>query len=257
MTVATTPAGFPIEKSTTIGTRYANAGSTCITSSTGRSVLLTGVHTAAAMPSGIPMTIEIRIATAISASVVMAGSHMTEIPFGPPFGICRMPNDATMTAAKTAVRQRPTSQATSVASVRTPSHVSQWRPLTTSFVALLRPFPMPPMMVWRKKFDDWFVVTQALRRSNQFGTPLPSTQFAGKPLWKPLNAIPTTQIATPAARGTSQRPKRPTSRRRGSRASEEATEEAAGAGLTECPACSARAPAPPERSAARGRRGCG
>ena len=59
MTVATTPAGFPIEKSTTIGTRYANAGRICITSSTGRSVLLNGVQTAAAMPSGIPMTIEI------------------------------------------------------------------------------------------------------------------------------------------------------------------------------------------------------
>ena len=71
------------------------------------------------------MIVEIRIATAISASVVMAGSHMSEMPFGPPFGICKMPNDETMTAAKIAVRQRPTSHATSVASVRTPTQVSQ------------------------------------------------------------------------------------------------------------------------------------
>ena len=77
---------------------------------------------------------------------------MTEMPFGPPFGICRMPNDATITAAKSAVRhgRRATRRAWPG---RTPSHVSQWRPLTTSFVAPLRKLPKPPMIVWRKKFE--------------------------------------------------------------------------------------------------------
>ena len=127
MNVATIPAGLPIEKSTTIGTRYANAGRICIRSRTGRSVLFTLGQTAQAMPSGMPTIVERTIETAMSASVVIALGHICEMPFGPPFGICRTPKDATTSAEKSAVRHVPTSQAISVATSRTPTQVIQCR----------------------------------------------------------------------------------------------------------------------------------
>src|ERR1022692_2742770 len=163
-------------------------------SSTGRSVLLTDGQIADAIPSGIPISVEMPIATAISASVVIALGHICEMPFTPPLGIWRTPNDATIAAAKTAVRHRPTSQATSVERPSTPTQVIQWSALMTSFVVPLRKLPKPPTIVFRKKFDDWLFVTQLSRRSNQLGTP--STQFVGKPLWRPLAAAPAAQIAT-------------------------------------------------------------
>ena len=66
----------------------------CIRSSTGRSDRADGGQTAQAMPSGMPTMVERMIATAISARVVIALGHISEIPFGPPFGICRTPNEA-------------------------------------------------------------------------------------------------------------------------------------------------------------------
>ena len=64
----------------------------------------------------MPTIVERMIATAIRESVVIALGHMTgDRRSAPPFGICRMPNDATINAAKSAVRHEPTSQATSVA----------------------------------------------------------------------------------------------------------------------------------------------
>ena len=63
------------------------------------------------MPSGIPTIVERMIATVINASVVIALGHICEMPFGPPFGICRTPNEQMTSAEKSAVRQVPTIQA--------------------------------------------------------------------------------------------------------------------------------------------------
>src|SRR5581483_3612148 len=175
MNVATIPAGFPIEKRTTIGTRYANAGRTCIRSSTGRSVRCTDGHTADAIPSGMPTIVESTIATVISASVVIALGHICETPFTPPFGICRIPNEEIISAEKSAVRHEPTTNATTTATASTPTQVIQWRTLTTSFVAELSRLPKPPTTWCRKKFELSLLVTQLSRSSNQRGTP--STQF--------------------------------------------------------------------------------
>ena len=75
------------------------------------------------------------------------------MPSGPPFGICSTPNDATISAEKSAVFHEPTSQAISVATSRTPSHVIQCKSSTTQFVVSLRKLPNPPTMWWRKKFE--------------------------------------------------------------------------------------------------------
>ena len=129
----------------------------------------------------MPTIVERTIDTAISASVVIALGHISEMPLGPPFGICSTPKDDTIKAEKRAVRHEPTSQAINVATSSTPSHVIQWKRLTTSLVVLLRKLPKPPTIVWRKKFELSLFVTQLLRLSNHFGTP--RNQFEGKPLW--------------------------------------------------------------------------
>ena len=134
----------------------------CIRSSTGRSALCTDGHTAQAMPSGMPTIVERTIDTAISESVVIALDHMTAIPSGPPFGICRTPNDATISAAKSAVRHVPTSHATTVATTRTPTHVIQLRRSITQFVASFSRLAKPPITWCRKKFVCWLSVTQLL-----------------------------------------------------------------------------------------------
>jgi hypothetical protein len=127
------------------------------------------------MPTIVDNTIE----TVMSARVVIALGHICEMPFGPPFGICSTPNDETISTAKTAVRHDPASHAKTVAARRTPTHVIQWSALTTSFVDPLSTFPNPPTMVWRKKFDESWFVTQLSALSNQRGTP--KYQVRGNP----------------------------------------------------------------------------
>src|SRR5579864_7825393 len=144
----------------------------CIRSSTGRRTLPTRGQIAQAIPTGMPTRVERTIATAISARVVIALGHISELPFGPPFGICSTPNEAITAAENTAVRHEPTSQATSVAIASTPIHVSQWRSSTTQLVASLRKLPKPPTIVCRKKFELELFVTQLFRLSNQWGTPI-------------------------------------------------------------------------------------
>src|SRR5579864_9579111 len=176
-------------------------------SSTGRSALLTLGQIAEAMPSGMPTIVDKTIATVINASVVMALGHICEIPFGPPLGICRTPNELMTRAEKSAVRHVPTIQAKTVAAARTPTHVIQWSRLTTSFVALFRRFPKPLTMWWRKKLVLSLFVTQLLRLSNQRGTP--RYQPAGKPEWKPSRATATMQRGSARRSGGAHRLRRP------------------------------------------------
>jgi hypothetical protein len=89
-----------------------------------------------------------------------------------------------------------------VATTSTPTHVIQLRRSITQFVASFSRLAKPPITWCRKKFVCWLSVTQLLSRSNQFGTPPPSTQLVGKPLWKPLVAMPITQITAAPASGS-------------------------------------------------------
>lgn len=79
-TVARTAAGTPMPKIRTTGRRYANAGSTCMVSRTGRNARYVRSDSPAARPSSAPSATDASTATTMSASVCMVGTHIPSRP---------------------------------------------------------------------------------------------------------------------------------------------------------------------------------
>lgn len=98
-------------KTSTTGSRYANAGNTCMVSSTGRIARCVRSDSPVARPMSPPTTTDATTATTIRARVCMVGTHMPSSP-----------HTAKPATAVSASRRPATRQAISPAAAVTPAH---------------------------------------------------------------------------------------------------------------------------------------
>ena len=178
MTVAIIAVAAPMLNNSTTATRYENAGTVCIASSTGRNARSSMGCRADRIPTGIPIARATVTDSSTSASVSRAPGHRPSTPI--------RKNPA---AAPIAIRHPASRPAIAPTATVRPSQVRRDSPSTIWSTALLMPFFSGTRKCTNSGCVRWCSITQSLNALN--GLAASNTSDSGKP---PVNATSPTAI---------------------------------------------------------------